>query len=451
MEENSINLEKTILTLLSAKKFSTLKDILSTLNPADIATVLNDLKEDRIGVLFRLLSKDTAADVFVEMDADAQEYLIAGFSDNELKAVIDELYLDDAVDLVEEMPANVVKRILKSTDPETRKSINEILKYPEDSAGSLMTIEYVSLRPEMTVTEAIKRIRRTGIDKETIHTCYVTGSNKKLLGMISLRTLLLSDEEETVSELMDSNPIWVSTHDDKELVARTFEKYNLIALPVTDDERRLVGIVTVDDAIDVITEEATEDIEKMAAITPSDRPYMKTSVYEIFKARIPWLLLLMISSTFTSIIITSFENALAAQVTLTAFIPMLMGTGGNCGSQSSVAIIRGISLGEIEFRDTLNIVLKEFRVSLLCGIALGICTFAKILVFDRISYDIAFIVSAAMFITVVVAKLVGCSLPVLAKKTGFDPAVMASPFITTIVDALSLVVYFNIAKSFLHI
>ncbi len=451
MEENSINLEKTILTLLSQKKFAALRDILTTLNPADIAVVLEDLKEDKISVLFRILPKDTAAEVFVEMDADTQEQLISAFSDKELKEIIEELYLDDAVDLVEEMPANVVKRILKNTDPETRKSINELLKYPEDSAGSIMTIEYVSLRIKMTVNEAIKRIRRTGVDKETIHTCYVTAETRELLGMISLRTLLLADEEATVEELMDTNPVFVKTHDDKEEVARCFEKYDLIAMPVVDDENRLVGIVTVDDAIDVLTEEATEDIEKMAAITPSDRPYMKTGAFDIYKARIPWLLLLMLSSTFTSIIITSFENALAAQVALTAFIPMLMGTAGNSGSQSSVAIIRGLSLGEIEFRDIFIILIKEFGVSILCGFTLAVCTFFKVLYFDGLSSVISLVVALSLFVTVVAAKLVGCSLPVIAKKTGFDPAVMASPFITTIVDALSLIVYFNIAKAFLHI
>lgn len=451
MEENTIKLEETVLTLLSQKRLNELREIFDSLNPADIAALLEDLKEDRIAVLFRILPKDTAAEVFVEMDSDAQAHLISGFSDNELKDIIDELYLDDAVDLVEEMPANVVKRILANTDPETRKSINEILKYPEDSAGSLMTIEYVSLRRKMTVNEAIKRIRRTGVDKETIHTCYVTEDNRKLLGIVSLRTLLLADEDDTIDALMDTNPIFVNTHDDKELVAKSFEKYDLIALPVVDDENRLVGIVTVDDAIDVITEEATEDIEKMAAITPSDRPYMKTGPIDIYKARIPWLLLLMLSSTFTSIIITGFENALSAQVALTAFIPMLMGTGGNSGSQASVAIIRGLSLGEIEFKDSLFILLKELRVAILCGVTLAVCTFFKVLLFDRLSREISFVVAASLFVTVIAAKLVGCSLPVIAKKAGFDPAVMASPFITTIVDALSLIVYFNIAKAFLGI
>ncbi len=451
MEDITINIEKTILTLSEQKKFSSLKDLFETLNPQDIASVFENLKEDKIAVLFRILPKDTAAEVFVEMDSDAQEHLISGFSDSELRDIIEELYVDDAVDIVEEMPANVVKRILKNTDPEMRKSINEILKYPEDSAGSIMTIEYVSLRRKMTVNEAIKRIRRTGVDKETIHTCYVTEDNRKLLGIISLRTLLLSDEEELVEDLMDTNLISVKTHDDKELAAKNFEKYDLIALPVVDDEDRLVGIVTVDDAIDVITEEATEDIEKMAAITPSDKPYMKTSVFEIYKARIPWLLLLMLSATFTSIIITGFEAALAAQAALTAFIPMLMGTAGNSGSQSSVAIIRSLSLGEIEFKDSFVIILKELRVSLLCGATLAVATFFKIILFDGFSKEIALVVSVSMFITVVAAKFTGSFLPVFAKKIGFDPAVMASPFITTIVDALSLLVYFNIARAFLNI
>ncbi len=449
MENFEVRIEKIIFGLLEQKKYSALRDILVTLNPADIAALLNDLKEEKISLLFRLLPKDTAAEVFVEMDADLQEALITGFSDAELKEVIEELYVDDAVDLIEDMPANVVKRILKNTDPNTRKTINEILKYPEDSAGSIMTTEYVDLRQEMTVNEAIKRIRRTGVDKETVNTCYVTDDNRHLLGSISLRALLLSEEEEIVSEIMNSNPVSVFTHDDKEEVAKSFEKYDLIAIPVTDGESRLVGIVTVDDAIDVIYEEATEDIEKMAAITPGDRPYLKTPVFEMYKSRIPWLLLLMLSSTFTGLIITSFENALAAQVALTAFIPMLMGSGGNSGSQSSVTVIRGLSIGEIEFSDTFAVILKELRVAILCGVTLAAATFIKIIIIDGQPIEISFVVSLSMLVTVFIAKVVGCMLPIAAKKAGFDPAVMASPFITTIVDALSLIVYFNVAGYFL--
>ena len=451
MEEKTINIENTVAALLEQKKYSTLRDIFTTLNPADIAGILSEFKEDKIALLFRLLPKDAAADAFVEMDPDVQEHLITGFSDKELKDVIEELYVDDAVDLVEEMPANVVRRILVNTDPDTRKMINEILKYPEDSAGSIMTTEYVDLRREMTVSEAIKRIRRTGVDKETINTCYVTDDNRTLLGSVTIRTLLLSDDDENVEEIMEANPVYAKTHDDKEDVAQNFDKYGLIAIPVVDEEMRLVGIVTVDDAIEVLQDEATEDIEKMAAITPSDKPYLKTSVFSLYKSRIPWLLLLMISATFTGLIITSFESALATQVVLAAFIPMLMDTGGNSGSQSSVTIIRGLSLGDIEFKDAFRIIFKEMRVAILCGLTLAVATFLKIYFLDRYGVSVALVVSASLMVTVFIAKIVGCTLPVLAQRVGFDPAVMASPFITTIVDALSLMVYFNIARSLLHI
>ncbi len=391
------------------------------------------------------------------MEPEAQELLIQGFSDNELKEVLDELYVDDAVDLVEEMPANVVKRILRQADPEMRTMINEILRYPEDSAGSIMTTEYVTLRPHMTVGEAIKRIRRTGVDKETIYNCYVT-QDKTLIGMISIRTLLLADDDEEISDIMETNVITVNTQTDKEEVAQMFSKYGFLALPVVDRENRLVGIATVDDALDVMEEEATEDIEKMAAILPSDKSYMRSSVFSIWRNRIPWLLLLMVSATFTGIIITKFETALAAQVALVGFIPMLMDTAGNSGSQSSVTIIRGISLGEIEFRDLLQIIWKEIRVAVLCGLCLAGATFVKIMLIDRlllgnsdVTVLVSFVVCITMAITVLLAKIVGCSLPMLAKKIGFDPAVMASPFITTIVDALSLLVYFQVATLLLGI
>lgn len=457
MAENSLIIETMLLSLLDEKKYASLRDILSTMNPADIAAVFEALEEDRLPLLFRLLPKELAAETFIEMESETQELLIAGFSDNELKEVIDELYVDDAVDLVEEMPANVVKRILRQADPEMRKMINEILRYPEDSAGSIMTTEFVTLRPHMTVEEAIKRIRRTGVDKETINNCYVT-EDKTLIGMISIRTLLLAEDDEVISDIMEPNVITVSTLTDKEEVAQMFSKYGFLALPVVDGENRLVGITTFDDAIDVMEEEATEDIEKMAAILPSDKSYMRSSVFSIWRNRIPWLLLLMISATFTGIIISRFETALAAQVALVGFIPMLMDTAGNSGSQSSVTVIRGISLSEIEFRDLPRILWKEIRVAVLCGICLAAATFVKILLIDRlllgnadVTAMVAFVVCITMAITVLAAKLVGCTLPLLASKIGFDPAVMASPFITTIVDALSLLVYFQVATMLLEL
>ena len=459
MERNTVSLFETIVTLLENKRYSTLRDILNTMNPVDIAAVFEDLQSEKTALLFRLLPKETAAETFVEMDEDTQELLIHGFSDTELKEIIDELYVDDAVDLIEEMPANVVKRILRQADPETRKEINEILKYPEDSAGSIMTTECVILRPKMTVEEAIKRIRRTGIDKETIYTCYVSDSSSTLIGIVTIKTLLLSDEDELIENLMETNVISVGTLDDQEEVARMFNRYNFLALPVVDQENRIVGIVTVDDAIDVMEEETTEDIQKMAAITPTtDKPYDKVGVFETYLSRIPWLLILMVSATFTGMIITSFENALAKTVVLSAFIPMLMDTGGNSGSQASVTVIRALSLGEIEFKDILMVIFKESRVSLLCGVTLAVANFAKIMLFDRlvlhndaITVTVALVVCLTMVVTIFFAKLVGCTLPMLAKKLGFDPAVMASPFITTIVDAISLIVYFEIASAMLPI
>ena len=451
MERNPASFQDTITSLLERKKYTTLRDILTTMNPADIAALFDDLEDDALPLLFRLLPKEQAAETFVEMDEDMQELLILGFSDTELKEVVDELYVDDAVDLIEEMPANVVKRILRQADPDTRKMINEILKYPDDSAGSIMTTEYVSFRPDMTVMEAIKRIRRTGVDKETIYSCYVIEDNRKLVGIVSIRTLLLSEENDVIRDIMETHVIAVGTLDDQEAVAHMFRKYNFLAMPVVDGENRLVGIVTVDDAIDVMQEEATEDIEMMAAITPTDKPYMKTGVFETWRKRIPWLLILMISATFTGMIITSFEDALAAQVVLTAFIPMLMDTGGNSGSQASVTVIRGISLGEIEFRDLPKVIWKESRVAVLCGVTLSAANFLKLMFFDRVSMQIAAVVCLTLILTVIVAKVIGCTLPMLAKKVGFDPAVMASPFITTAVDAISLLVYFQIAKLLLGI
>ena len=461
MAEHTVIIETTLRKLLGEKKYSTLRDILVTMNPADIAAIFDEMEEDRLPLLYRLLPKELAADVFVEMDQEAQELLIRGFSDSELKEVIDELFVDDAVDIVEEMPANVVRRILSQADPEMRKSINEILRYPEYSAGSIMTTEYISLRPKMTVAEAITRIRRTGIDKETIYTCYVT-KDRTLIGVCTVKDLLLcEDDEQTIESIMHTNVISVSTHDDQEEVAQMFSKYNFMALPVVDAESRLVGIITFDDAMDVMEEEATEDIEKMAAIIPSEKPYMSMSPFEIWKNRIPWLLLLMVSATFTGMIISHFEDALQALVVLTAFIPMLMDTAGNSGSQASVTVIRGLSLNELDFSDIFQIIWKEVRVAVLCGLTLAAACFLKIYLVDNLllhsfvgvdrKFLVIGVICITLSITVLFAKVVGCVLPLVAKKLGFDPAVMASPFITTIVDALSLLVYFGVARLFLHI
>ncbi len=458
MERNFVTVDITIDKLLDEKKYKTLKDILSTMNAYDIAVLLEDMHDSKIQLLFRMLPKELAADVFVEMDEDTQQFLIKGFSDSELKDVVDELSADDAVDIIEEMPANVVKRILRQADPETRKQINDLLKYPDDCAGSIMTTEFVSLRPNMTVEEAIKRIRRTGVDKETIYTCYVVGNDSRLIGITTIKALLLAEEDEIIESLMETNVISVGTLDDQELVAQTISNYDFLAVPVVDTEGRLVGIVTVDDAVDVMVEETTEDIQKMAAIATTDKPYNKVGVFETTWHRIPWLLLLMISSTFTGIIISSFEDKLAASIVLTAFIPMLMGTGGNAGSQSSVTIIRSLSLEEIEFKDILWVIFKESRVSIICGIILGVVNFGKMLLVDgwmlqnpSITPTIALVVSLTLIITIIVAKIIGCSLPMIAKKFKLDPAVMASPFITTVVDVVSLLVYFWIATEILGI
>lgn len=437
--------------MMQKKEYKLLREILNDMNPADIAVIFEDLPEESYPILFRILAKELAAEVFVELDSDTQKLLIHGFSDNELKEVLEELYIDDTVDIIEEMPANVVKRILRHSDKETRQSINQILKYPKDSAGSIMTIEFIDLKMDMTVEDAFTRIRRIAIDKETIYTCYVIDKNRKLIGLVSVKDLLLNDYSSTIEEIMETNVIYVNTLDDKEEVAKKFSKYDFLALPVVDNEGRLVGIVTVDDAIDVILEESTEDIEKMAAMTPTDKPYLQTGVFSTWSKRIPWLMLLMLSSTFTTIIIGGYEEKLAACTVLTSFIPMFMGTAGNAGSQTSVAIIRALSLGEIEFRDTFKIMSKELMVSFLCGVALFIVNFAKLMLFDRVGIDISFVVSLTLLATVVLAKFTGCILPLLAKKIGFDPAVMASPFITTIVDAMSLIIYFNIAVRILGI
>ena len=459
MAERFEILEKALVSMLEDKKYATLRDILVTMNPSDVAGLFSGLEEKQIPLLFRLLPKELAAETFVEMEPDAQALLIRGFSDNELKEVVSELYVDDAADLVEEMPANVVRRILAQADPEMRSSINQILRYPENSAGSIMTTEYVSLRPGMTVEEAILRIRRQGVDKETIYTCYVLQKDRTLLGLVTVKDLLLAEDDETpIQDLMITNLISVTTQTDQEEVARMFSKYNFLALPVVDGENRMVGIVTFDDAMDVMEDEATEDMEIMAAMTPSEKSYLKSSPFDLFKHRIPWLLLLMVSATFTGMIITSFEDALSLLPALTAFIPMLMDTGGNCGSQSSVTVIRALSLDELKFRDVFTVMWKEFRAAILCGLVLSVVCFGKVLLVDRllmgntaVSLLVAGVVCLTLGVTVVIAKFVGCSLPLLAKRLGFDPAVMASPFITTIVDALSLLVYFLFAKTLLHL
>ncbi len=458
MTERFEIVEKTILKMLEEKKYSSARDVLGTMNPADVAAFFSSLEQQKIPLLFRLLPKELAAESFVEMETEEQELLIRSFSDNELKEIIDELYVDDAADLVEEMPANVVKRILRQADPEMRRSINQILRYPENSAGSIMTTEYVSLRPDMTVEEAILRIRRQGVDKETIYTCYVT-QGRKLIGLVTVKDLLLAQDDETpIAELMIENIISVTTHTDQEEVGRMFRKYDFLALPVVDGENRMVGIVTFDDAMDVIEEETTEDIEMMGGMLPSEKTYLKSTVWELFKNRIPWLMLLMVSATFTGMIITGFEDSLAAQVALTAFIPMLMGTGGNSGSQSSVTVIRSLSLGELQFSDLPRVIWKEIRTAVLCGLALAVVCFGKIWIIDRLllgNEDITLMIDAvvciALFVTVLLAKIVGAVLPLGAKALKLDPAVMASPFITSIVDAVSLLVYFLAAKMLLNI
>ena len=450
--------EKALLKMLEEKKYSALRDILLVMNPNDVAQLFNQVPSENIPLLFRLLPKEQAAETFVEMEPDAQELLIRSFSDNELKEIVDELYVDDAADLVEEMPANVVKRILKQADPEMRRSINQILRYPENSAGSWMTTEYVSLRPEMTVEEAILRIRRQGVDKETIYTCYVT-KDRVLVGIVTVKDLLLVQDDETkIEDVMLTNLISVSTHTDQEEVARMLSHYDFLALPVVDKENRMVGIVTFDDAMDVLEAETTEDMELMGGMTPSEKSYLKSGAFDLFKNRIPWLMLLMVSATFTGLIITAFEGALAAQVALTAFIPMLMGTGGNSGSQSSVTVIRALSLDELDFSDIWRVLWKELRTALLCGVALAVVCFVKIWLVDKmlmgndqITLMVDLVVCLALLVTVVAAKVVGCLLPIGAKAIHVDPAVMASPFITTIVDALSLLVYFVLAKAILGV
>ena len=444
--------------LLDNRRIKQLQLMLEEMNEFDVAEFISTLDDKRKSMVFRMLTKERAAEAFANLEIEIQETIINSITDVELGNIIEEMYVDDAVDMMEELPANVVKRVMRTATPDTRNLINQYLKYPENSAGSIMTAEFVDLKKYMNVKESIARIRRIGADKETIYTCFVTGADRKLEGVVTVKRLLLSNDDSSIEDIMDTNIIFASTTDDQEEVSGLFSDYDLLAIPVVDKEGLLVGIVTVDDVIDVIEQEATEDIQKMAAILPSARPYTKITVLELFKNRIPWLMLLMVSATFTGLIITSFEGALAAQVALTAFIPMLMDTGGNTGSQSSVTVIRALSLGEIEFKDMLSVLWKEIRVAVLCGISLATASFIKMIFVDSmllgnsgITVYVALVVSLTLVVTVFFAKLVGSVLPMLAEKVGFDPAVMASPLITTVVDAISLMVYFNIAKVVLKI
>lgn len=451
MEANEITeIGEQVLKLLDERRFSEAKQLLDQMNPADIALLFDEIEKKDVPILYRILNKEIAAMTFSYMDTSKQKELIIAFSDKELRDVIDALFIDDTVDIIEEMPANVVNKILKNIDPQTRTTINELLNYPEDSAGSIMTTEYVALKKNMTVQDAFTHIRKDGVDKETIYTCYVI-DDRKLVGLVTVKDLLLAKYEDLIEDIMETNVIYVHTHEDQEKVANMFNKYDFLALPVVDKEIRLVGIVTVDDAMQVLQEENEEDIEAMNAILPSDKPYMKTGVLETWKKRIPWLLLLMVSATFTGKIIQHFEDALGAYVALTVFIPMLMDTGGNAGGQTSVTIIRSLSMDEIEFSDLLNVIWKEFRVSILCGFTLFCAGFLKVILIDRQSVMVALVIGITLFFSVIVAKLVGCILPIIVKKIGFDPAVMVNPFITTIVDAVSLIIYFNIASAILGI
>ncbi len=447
-------MEKMILELIEERKFVTLKGMLSEMQPADVAPIFEEVSEKDLPVVFRILPKELAAEVFIEMESDMQQLLIEAFSDKELKEVMDELFLDDTVDIIDEMPANVAKRIIKQADAATRRMINQLLAYPEDSAGSIMTTEYIDLKRDMTVESALDRIRKIGEDAVDFNDCYVIDGARRLQGIVSIKDLLLNPKESVIGDIMDENVLSVNTQDDKEEVASIFDKYDMLALPVVDKEGRLVGIITVDDAIDVLQEEASEDIEKMAAILPSEKTYLKTGVFETFKSRIPWLLFLMISATVTGEIISNYEAKLSSFIALIAFIPMLMGTGGNSGSQASVTVIRALSLGDIEFRDIFRVIWKELRVAILCGVGLGAVNLVKLYLIDYLwlgNFDLGvelvemLIVCITLVIVVIVAKLVGCILPIAAKKIGLDPAVMASPLVTTILDALSLLIYFTTA------
>ena len=442
-------MQNEIIALLKEKNLAEARKRLAQLNEADIAELFDELSNEEIICLFRLLPKSTGAEVFAYLEPDVQQKVIEAMTDKELKEVLDDLHMDDAADLLEEMPANVVKRVLQACAPQMRGTLNTLLNYPEDSAGSIMTTEYVDLKRDMTVQQAFDHIRNTGVDKETIYTCYVINASRVLEGVVTVRELLLAAPDAIVGNLMNTHDVVANTHETQSEVAMKLSKYDLLSIPVVDAENRLVGIVTFDDAMDVIEEETTEDIEIMAGMTPSDKPYMKTGVLQIWLKRIPWLLLLMISATFTGMIISSFEDALKVHVVLTSFIPMLMDTGGNAGSQASVTVIRGLSLNEIEYRDVPKVVFKEIRVALICGITLSAANFVKLLLLDKVGVLVAASVCLTLVAAVVIAMIIGCLLPILAKRLGFDPAVMASPFITTIVDAMSLLVYFRVASAIL--
>ena len=437
--------------LLETKQYTKLRQLLAEMNDADIAACMDELDESEMLKVFRILPKDLAADVFSYLEVENQQMIITSMTDKEAAHIIDNLMADDAVDLLEEMPANVVKKLLINVSAEARRDINHLLRYPDESAGSIMTVEYVDLKESLTVEQAIERIRKVGVDSETINICYVLDAQRRLIGTVALRYLLLSDSDEIIGDIMHENVISINTLMDQEEVVKQFKKYDFTAMPVVDNENRLVGIITVDDIVDIMEEETTEDMEKMAAIVPGDKPYVRTSVWENFLKRIPWLLFLMVSSAFTGAIIASYEEALSVYAALTVFIPMLMGTGGNAGGQASVTVIRGLSMGEIEYRDVPRVMWKEIRVAILCGLCLAIANFAKLMLFDKVGLAVAIVVSLTLVVVVLMAMLLGCVLPVVAKRIGLDPAVMASPFITTIVDALSLLVYFRVAVAVLGI
>lgn len=440
-----------ILELIHQKKYVQLKKELSEMNEVDVAEILDPLDSNTTLLIFRMLPKDLAVDVFAHFSIDQQREIINAITDRELSHILDELFFDDMIDMIEEMPANIVNKILKNSNQDQRKLINQFLKYPADSAGSIMTIEYVELKQNMTVKEALQHIKETGITKETVYTCYVTNNNRVLEGIVSLRSLVISNEDQKVSELMEDDIIFVNTHDDQEVVADVFIKYGFLALPVVDNENRLTGIITVDDIMDVMEQEATEDFQRMAAMAPSEDAYLSSSIFTLAKQRITWLLILMIGAALTAGIITKFEDVLSSTVILTAFIPMLMDTGGNSGSQSSTLVIRGLALGEIELKDRWRVLWKEFRISILVGIVLGIVNFLKNMYIDRVGFQVALTVSITLMATVMLAKMVGGILPLIAKKFKLDPAIMAGPLITTIVDSLALMIYFTIASVLLGI
>ena len=436
--------------LLDQKNFIELKKYLMIIEPEDIALLLNEIEEEKLAIIFRLLGKDEAAEVFAELDSDIQEKIINALSDKEIKEVINELYLDDTVDLIEEMPSNIIKRILKNINKADRKLINELLNYPEDTAGSIMTPEFVDLKENMTVAEAFDKIRKVGVDKETIYKCYVLSLKRKLLGVVDVKDMLFASEETPIKEIMKINIIKINTLDDKEEVAKKFDKYNEIALPVVDKESRLVGIITIDDAIDVMHDETEEDFEIMAAVTPSEESYFKTSIFKHAKNRFLWLLLLMISSTLSGWIITKYQNVYAAIPVLVSFIPMLMGTGGNCGSQSSTLVIRGLAMDEIEMKDFFKVIWKEIRIAIMVGLILAVANGIRIIIQYK-NVELALTIGITIILTVIISKLLGCTLPMIAKKLKLDPAVMAAPVISTIVDTCSVFTFFNIALLIMNI